>query len=241
MRERNMLPRPRRGRALRVPVPRQRPLHMIQRPPPPPPPPPPLTALVPKTASLSTRPPAAHANFACRACRKLYHRGCVGYSGRSRQSPPPDWICPHCPGGERGPSLEHLHRSVAGKGTVKQPKGNMPWCPICLRDDRMPNSQVVGDGSKCPGCGMNIHAPCLEGLPVGPDGKWPCDECRRRTDGGFVPGDNPAWLRLTAARAQGGKGLKAIMENAAMVTTVTPPTNSRPAVSHGSSGSGGSG
>ncbi|CAM9828341.1 unnamed protein product, partial [Ectocarpus fasciculatus] len=88
-----------------------------------------------------------HANFACRACRKLYHRGCVGYSGRSRQSPPPDWICPHCPGGERGPSLEHLHRSVAGKGTVKQPKGNMPWCPICLRDDRMPNSQVVGDGS----------------------------------------------------------------------------------------------
>ncbi|CAM9829461.1 unnamed protein product, partial [Ectocarpus sp. 4 AP-2014] len=84
-----------------------------------------------------------HPSFACRACRKLYHRSCVGYANRSRQSPPPDWICPHCPGGERGPCPQ-LHPSVAGKGTVKQRKGNMPWCPICLRDDRLPNSKVVG-------------------------------------------------------------------------------------------------
>ncbi|CAM9602581.1 unnamed protein product, partial [Ectocarpus sp. 13 AM-2016] len=84
-----------------------------------------------------------HPSFACRACRKLYHRSCVGYVNRSRQSPPPDWICPHCPDGERGPGPQ-LHHSVAGKGTVKQRKGNMPWCPICLRDDRLPNSTLMG-------------------------------------------------------------------------------------------------
>ncbi|CAN0485297.1 unnamed protein product, partial [Ectocarpus sp. 8 AP-2014] len=74
--------------------------------------------------------PARRPSFSCRACNKIFHAACVGYDPRKRQSPPPSWICPCCPDGERGPSAAHLHASLKGKGTVTQKHGNQPWCPI---------------------------------------------------------------------------------------------------------------
>lgn len=56
----------------------------------------------------------------------------------------------------------------------------------------------------CRGCGLRTHAGCLAWLEIGSDGRWPCDECQRRRDG-VVPGNNPTWLRLKAARLDGDK------------------------------------
>lgn len=141
--------------------------------------------------------------FCCRVCRKLFHGVCAGYNSKKRQVPPPDWICPHCPNGERGPS-ETIHRSLKGKGVVNQKLGNMPWCPICLSDNRISGKKEIGDIERCPGCGFHTHAHCLAGLQVWQDGRWPCDECDRRRHG-VVPGNNPDWLRLRAARLDGGR------------------------------------
>ncbi|CAN0435824.1 unnamed protein product, partial [Ectocarpus sp. 12 AP-2014] len=88
--------------------------------------------------------PARRPSFSCRACNKLFHAACVGYDPRKRQSPPPSWICPCCPDGERGPSAAHLHASLKGKGIVTQKHGNQPWCPICLDDNRAPGMVTMG-------------------------------------------------------------------------------------------------
>ncbi|CAN0420637.1 unnamed protein product, partial [Ectocarpus sp. 13 AM-2016] len=45
--------------------------------------------------------PRIRPSFCCRTCLKLFHGACVGYSRHKRQSPPPAWICPRCPNGER--------------------------------------------------------------------------------------------------------------------------------------------
>lgn len=148
--------------------------------------------------------PARRPSFSCRACDKLFHAGCVGYDPRKRQSPPPSWICPCCPDGERGPSAVHLHTSLKGKGTVTQKYGNQPWCPICLDDNRAPGMVTMGSSTeRCPGCGMQTHGQCRAGLEISNGGTRPCDECQRRQDG-VVPGNNPRWLRLQAARWIGG-------------------------------------
>lgn len=144
-------------------------------------------------------------SFCCRSCRKLFHSACAGYDPRKRQSPPPDWICPQCPDGERGPMERFAHPSLKNKGSVNQKRGNQQWCPICLDDNRVPGTMRMGSGSKrCPGCGLHAHADCRVEMP--PCGRWPCDECQRRQDG-VVPGNNPIWLRLNAARLDGGFAL----------------------------------
>ncbi|CAN0437680.1 unnamed protein product [Ectocarpus sp. 12 AP-2014] len=61
--------------------------------------------------------------FCCRGCGKLFHGDCVGYNLDSRQSPPPKWICPCCPDGERGPIERCVHLSLKGLGSVKQTLG----------------------------------------------------------------------------------------------------------------------
>lgn len=148
--------------------------------------------------------PARRPSFSCRACNKLFHAACVGYDPRKRQSPPPSWICPCCPDGERGPSAAYLHASLKGKGTVTQKQGNQPWCPICLDDNRAPGMVTMGSSTeRCLGCGMQTHGQCRAELKVSDGGTRPCDECQRRQDG-VVPGNNPRWLRLQAARWIGG-------------------------------------
>lgn len=139
--------------------------------------------------------------FSCRTCGKLFHRDCVGY--HTNYFPPPDWICPRCPNGERGHLERCVHPSVKGKRVATQ-HGNMPWCPLCLDDNRDPGKTTAGANTKtkCRGCGLHTHARCLAKLEIGPDGRWPCDECERRRDG-VVPGNNPVWLRLKAARLDG--------------------------------------
>ncbi|CAB1120196.1 unnamed protein product [Ectocarpus sp. CCAP 1310/34] len=76
------------------------------------------------------------------------------------------------------------------------------------------------DSKRCPGCGLHTHAHCRRkrreaspgaagatggaGAGAG-DGSWACDECKRREDGVAVASaDDPVWLRLKAARLDGG-------------------------------------
>lgn len=157
-----------------------------------------------------------HPCFCCRACGKLFHGRCVGYDRVKRHFPPPDWICPRCPSGERGPDDTHLHESLRGKGGAapSQPRGNQPWCPNCLGDNRLPGEKTMGSDSKrCPGCGLHTHARCRRTRPEASpgaagaataDGSWACNECKRREEGVVVGGDDPVWLRLKAARLDGG-------------------------------------
>lgn len=161
--------------------------------------------------------PSLRPSFCCRACRNLFHGDCAGYARHKRQCPPPDWICPHCPNGERGPTEYDTHTSLKGKGAVHQKLGNQLWCPICFGDDRALGSAQNGPGGKkCPGCGLRTHGHCMSGLEIGPDGRWPCDECQRRRDG-INPGDNSLWLRLKTARLDGGP--------AVAITSVPLPTS----------------
>lgn len=112
----------------------------------------------------------------CRKCRKLYHPLCAGYEPSRRKYPPPDWICPMCPGGKQGPKEKYLHPSLRGKGTVTL--GNQPWCPVCFEDNRVPGRKKSLDGGqKCVGCGLKAHAECQR---LRPDGTWPCVECHLR-------------------------------------------------------------
>ncbi|CAM9749621.1 unnamed protein product [Ectocarpus sp. 6 AP-2014] len=74
--------------------------------------------------------------FCCRGRGMLFHGDCVGYNLDSRQSPLPDWVCPCCPDGERGPIERCVHLSLKGLGSVKQTLGNQAWCRICLEDNR---------------------------------------------------------------------------------------------------------
>lgn len=147
--------------------------------------------------------PSLRPSFCCRTCRKLFHGDCAGYARHKRQCPPPDWICPRCPNGERGPTEYDTHTSLKGKGSVHQKLGNQLWCPMCFGDDRAHGSANNGPGKKCPDCGLRTHAHCMSGLEIGPGGRWPCDECQRRRDG-VTPGNNSLWLRLKAARLDGG-------------------------------------
>ena len=139
--------------------------------------------------------------FSCRRCCKLFHRDCVGYN--TRFFPPPDWICPRCPNGERGPLERLVHPSLKGMGVATK-HGNMPWCPQCLQDHREVGLMRAraNTKTKCRGCGLHTHASCLAKLEIGVDGRWPCDECQRRRDG-VAPGNNPVWARLQAARLDG--------------------------------------
>ncbi|CAM9452827.1 unnamed protein product, partial [Pylaiella littoralis] len=178
-----------------------------------------------KPVFQTTRP-----SFSCRGCRMLFHGKCAGYDPRKRQFPPPDWICPRCPDGERGPNEEVLHPSLRGLAAVKQPKGSMPWCPVCLRDNRGPSSDAErAMDIRCHDCGFRPHPACWRNLQIGPDGKRPCVECQRRRDGGIPCGNNPMWLRLKAARVQGGFGhnplcRKRSSEDTAAAGATTPDT-----------------
>ncbi|CAN0556199.1 unnamed protein product [Ectocarpus sp. 12 AP-2014] len=63
--------------------------------------------------------PLATTTFSCRSCRRVSHGGCVGYNPRTRQCPPPDWVCPHCSNGERGPVTSSTHPSARLDGRRK--------------------------------------------------------------------------------------------------------------------------
>ncbi|CAN0208668.1 unnamed protein product, partial [Ectocarpus sp. 12 AP-2014] len=100
--------------------------------------------------------------FCCRGCGKLFHGDCVGYNLDSRQSPPPDWVCPCCPDVERGPIERCVHLSLKSLGSVKQTLGNQPWCPICLEDNRaLGNTMGTRRSTKCRGCGFQTHNHCI--------------------------------------------------------------------------------
>ncbi|CAM9575659.1 unnamed protein product, partial [Ascophyllum nodosum] len=117
----------------------------------------------------------------CRNCQKLYHPMCAGYEPSSRKYPPPDWICPECPGGKRGPSDKQVHASLRGKGTLTT--GSQTWCPVCFKDNRVPGqykSKSLDGGQKCPGCGLKAHEACLR---LRADRTWPCVECQCRKEG----------------------------------------------------------
>ena len=117
----------------------------------------------------------------CRNCQKLYHPMCAGYEPSSRKYPPPDWICPECPGGKRGPGDKQVHASLRGKGTLTT--GSQTWCPVCFKDNRVPGqykSKSLDGGQKCPGCGLKAHAACLR---LRADRTWPCVECQCRKEG----------------------------------------------------------
>lgn len=150
--------------------------------------------------------PSLRPSFCCRTCHKLFHGDCAGYSRHKRQCPPPDWICPCCPNGERGPTEYDIHSSLRGMGTVTQKLGNQLWCPICLEDDRAPGSTKNDPGSKkCLGCGLRAHGHCISGLEAWPEGRWPCHECRRRRDSVISGHDSPRGPRLKMARLDGGR------------------------------------
>lgn len=142
----------------------------------------------------------------CRTCCKLYHPVCAGYDPPVRRYPPVEWICPLCPGGERGSRDDTVHSSMKGQGTCSS--GTQPWCPICFRDNRLVGGgkkTTDKTGEKCRGCGLKAHGKCVrlarrligdDGDCVyntgvgggGTDGKdkskpWPCRECERRRDG----------------------------------------------------------
>lgn len=159
----------------------------------------------------------------CRTCNKLYHPVCAGYEPPARRYPPPSWICPICPGGERGSDDPKVHPLFQGKG--KRVAGSQPWCPICLQDNRAPGSRHSDiTGEKCRGCGLKAHTHCLAKLNRERDGSWPCHECQRRRD--TVVSGSPISLRLQDAEADGGWKVKSKSRSKSTSTSVSAPLGS---------------
>lgn len=167
--------------------------------------------------------------IACRSCNKVYHPVCAGYEPHIRRYPPPCWICPLCPNGERGTDEEKLHPMFMNRGT--KVLGSQPWCPICLQDNRVPGSRLTDlDGRKCNGCGLKAHSHCLGKLDIKADEEdFPCDECRRRRDT-VSPGSSMS-ARLQAAKADGGWKVKTSPVSRAAMAAVVAASAALPASS----------
>lgn len=122
----------------------------------------------------------------CRQCWREYHPGCAGFNPAARLYPPPQWHCPNCEGGTRGPAKLHAH--FEGRGI--EVHGDQPWCPICFQDNRREVTKAEAKGGRkwracpgaehCPGCNLITHPKCVAKLPRNRDGMWPCPECKLR-------------------------------------------------------------